>query len=797
MQTSLPTSGRFPRRRARVSSVHCCFALSDMEYPPNKRLKGLQNDAPVEKDPFGDDKDFTQDDLEEIDIIASQAITGNGQLASAKRTFGSISSYSGEQSKAPVREGRKTFSFGNNSPSSSSVFNNIERQRNDVFGNGQIDKDRDELYYSRLEAQQAELKIKLKEVEDQILMKNGEIRVLRDSLRLANQEKEQQRQANLALERERASIQSEKEKELSKKVESLQSELHFKEAEMNEMRSKLQSSERGGRLVGTPIRNNTNSPGSHAFVTRETFSAELSVKSFTSKGHHAEGGKQDQGKTKKQAVDSDAALNPDGQHKGRFLLHLLLQHPLEPSSLGLCHLLCLSPEALPCLFSQSSYTSPASSAGSSTSSTDSRFLHRPQAHFFQLQSLAMSGLTVLAHGLPTRSGTLPPHRTCPAAVHLLPLLNYHISLYCQTLESINRSGKSPLRGSSLSGSSESSVASTIEESLSSQEEFALAAVKALYHIVTESSEAARIVLCGQEGEYPDKSSDHRLSNEPQTGDGNFAEKLNGELQAQHPLLKRLFQLVDMKFVNSAGQREAVVNSSFKAVCALAERAEEDQLWRLKVLMSSQVLAQSLSLESAYATVYLSVRLMALVADCEEIATKICSLNNVCPLVRVFHYITSRPEKSATEDMWSCLEVEVVRLLAKLFTQKTSTWAALISESSCQCSNEVVRTVVVALHRQWLSIKGQEKHVGGVQTWTSPRVQLLREALMLLHWLLLNDSSFSVHCLDVLHIYHQVIPAIRDTFRKIPDLSESEELAIEEICRPEAEDVEDMDIDGGS
>lgn len=37
-------------------------------------------------------------------------------------------------------------------------------------------------------------------------------------------------------------------------VESLKSELHFKEAEMNEMRSKLQSCERGAKVVGTPGR---------------------------------------------------------------------------------------------------------------------------------------------------------------------------------------------------------------------------------------------------------------------------------------------------------------------------------------------------------------------------------------------------------------------------------------------------------------------------------------------------------------------------------------------------------------
>lgn len=82
-------------------------------------------------------------------------------------------------------------------------------------------------------------------------------------------------------------------------------------------------------------------------------------------------------------------------------------------------------------------------------------------------------------------------------------------------------------------------------------------------------------------------------------------------------------------------------------------------------------------------------------------------------------------------------------------------------------------VVLVLHRQWLSIKAQEKQVGGIQTWTSPGVHSLRETLMLLHWLLLNDSSFSMHCLDVLHMYHQIIPGIRDTLRRIPDLTECE------------------------
>ncbi|CDQ92609.1 unnamed protein product, partial [Oncorhynchus mykiss] len=122
---------------------------------------------------------------------------------------------------------------------------------------------------------------------------------------------------------------------------------------------------------------------------------------------------------------------------------------------------------------------------------------------------------------------------------------------------------------------------------------------------------------------------------------------------------------------------------------------------------------------------------------------------------------------------------VVRFLTSLFNRKASTWSVFV-ESSCQCHSEVVKTTVVLLHRQWLDLRGRvDGSPGGEATiqspaWcSSPGVDLLREALMLLHWLFLNNSSFSEHCLPVLHMYDQMIPAIRDTFRRIPHLSESE------------------------
>nr|XP_020662270.1 ATR-interacting protein-like [Pogona vitticeps]XP_020662271.1 ATR-interacting protein-like [Pogona vitticeps]XP_020662272.1 ATR-interacting protein-like [Pogona vitticeps] len=50
-------------------------------FPPNKRYKSHTATEPEETDdPFEDNDDFTADDLEEIDIIASQALTQDASL---------------------------------------------------------------------------------------------------------------------------------------------------------------------------------------------------------------------------------------------------------------------------------------------------------------------------------------------------------------------------------------------------------------------------------------------------------------------------------------------------------------------------------------------------------------------------------------------------------------------------------------------------------------------------------------------------------------------------------------------
>lgn len=106
-------------------------------------------------------------------------------------------------------------------------------------------------------------------------------------------------------------------------------------------------------------------------------------------------------------------------------------------------------------------------------------------------------------------------------------------------------------------------------------------MKALYHIVCESGEAVNSVLGGQDGKDSEKPSATRPRQAQSTCHSSTAENACDEMQSHSPLLKKLFQLVDLKFVGNVCQREAVVNSSLRTLCALAERAEENQLWRYK------------------------------------------------------------------------------------------------------------------------------------------------------------------------------------------------------------------------
>ncbi|XP_031707741.1 ATR-interacting protein [Anarrhichthys ocellatus] len=794
-----------------------------MNCPPTKRLRGSNQDvvtAVAFNDPFGDEDEFTQDDLDEMDIIASQAVAAVAAPAPGLEIkpgpkpmeLARGSNWPAGQNKSVSRattnqSSENTFGFSSNR-------GNAEIPSREPLGNHQqrFGSDREDSH-SLLEAQHAELKRKLKEVEEDIVLKSGEIRVLRDSLKGAQQEKESQRQNQILLETQRQREQSDREKELSKKVQSLQSELQFKEAEVIEMKTKLHSSDK--IKTASPLPRNspkvlsclaqmhhgsgssTSSPTGNGFITKETFGAHVPSTMTPVKTRRGA----DRGGFSSRSGDRQEVSHPDPflsvrpahlQHRGGVLLGLLLQQPLSPSSLCLSHLLSMSLTDVHLTSSESAGFLLHSDAAVAVSGGEGG---APRAALSPLQSLAVTGLNTLSQNRPAAADGRNK-RSCPGAVLFLPLLELHLSRLCQALDSL----RSVSAGSSLPAGSAAGLGRLDEAVLTgfSVEDTGLAALRLLYLLVAHSDEVVEAVLSKEnQSRVTDIKTEHSAA-----GVG---------LCSQNALLQSVLRLCEAGLSGGVGvgsQNEELVLDAMKTLCVLIERTPHTHAGRLQCVL--QVVCVCLTAECRWQTVSGSVSVLASMSDHQTLAQQLCSQHDPCIFLKLFQFIRTRPDNQATHTDWILLDLQVVRLLSRLMTQRAESWTSS-QHSSCQCYTELVQTVVIVFHRQWLDLRGsqdptdstglappsQKCPAPSLPWWRGPAASLLRECLLLLHWLLLHHGSFSENCRPLLHMYDQVIPAVRDTLRKIPELSESEELALEEICRSEGDDTDDMDTDAGS
>ncbi|XP_033994945.1 ATR-interacting protein isoform X3 [Trematomus bernacchii] len=761
-----------------------------MNCPPTKRLRGQDRVTAMDfDDPFGDDEDFTQDDLNEIDILASQAITsapapGPGSEAGTKPT--ELARGSAGQSRtvgrATTNQSREnTFGFGSSNKGNSGI------QSRDPIGNRlqRFGSEREESS-SLLEAQHAELKRKLKEVEEEIMLKSGEIRVLRDSLRGAQQEKETQRQNQVLLEAQKQKEHENREKELNKKVQSLQSELQFKEAEMNEMKTKLLSSDKN--KMASPLLRNSKWIHHQGDVW-----SPCSIQNDTSEDTKRRWVTSGRGSSSSRSGDRQEVSRPDPflsvrpahlQHRGGVLLGLLLQQPLSPSSLGLSHLLSMS---LPDIH----LTSSGLSSGFLLHSAPVASINvgvAPRAALSPVQSLAVTGLNMLSQNRPAAAASSGNKRSCPGAVLLLPLLDLHLSRLCQALDSL----RSTPAVSSLPAGITAGLG-RLEEAGStgfSVEDTGLAALRLLHLLLAHSNEVVEAVLSKEsQSKVPD------IKTEPSTA--------SVGLCSQNALLQSLLHLCEAgQSSEGVSQNEELVLNAMKTLCVLIERTPHTHADRLQCVL--QVVCVCLSADCGLQTVSGGVSVLTSMSDQHTLAQQLCSQHDPCIFLKLFQFIRTRPDNQATHTDWILLDLQVVRLLSRLMAQRAESWTNN-QHSTCQCDTELVQTVVIVFHRQWLDLRGStglappppECPTPLLPWWRGPAASLLRECLLLLHWLLLHHGSFSESCRPLLHMYDQVIPAVRDTLRRIPELSESEELALEEICRSEGDDTDDMDTEPGS
>ncbi|XP_069721604.1 ATR-interacting protein isoform X1 [Phaenicophaeus curvirostris] len=741
--------------------------------PPHKRPKSGEHG-----DPFADGDEFTADELEEIEILASQALgrEGGGARAAASSAADGL---------------RDTFQF------------------------------------EVLQTQHEEIKQKLKEMQDEILIKNGEIKILRDSMQQMEHVMEEQKRSYMLLEQQKAQTLSEKEKEFSKKLLSLRSELQFKDAEMNELRTRLQNCERNKQapqtvLMPSPKKNFaiqgrsegcSPQPGRRAFPTKESFSAEMSTRPSSSsvttsikedtKVTHPE-----VSSMKHEAMGKNGSYN--SAHKrntqGSLLLNALMKQPIVPgSSLGLCHLLSSNAEPLPGAVLQPSYLDTKSTQLPSSRTAQEEIA--PLVSLREAQKLAITGLNLIAmdeglsEGSPAESQReILPLACCKirGAVHLLPLVEHHIGAYCQVVQLADKSINSPCGNhSDVSSRINTSVVSSKEDFKLSLEETTVLSLGILYYLafyswdvvhallsagVEKSSTAGDEQVSKTDKNMPcDGQCDTKEDTRMQEGLPVAPQDAPNNDQAQHSLFKKLLRVVDFSAARGS-QTCSVLNQSLKVLVKLAENSTLELLLNFQQFLSSQTLLRCLCPDTPLPAAFLTVRLLSVLAQHHTLVTQLCSRSDTCLLLALYMYITSRPDKSAPEMLWLQLEQETVRLLTRC--TRCSGPAALLPGTDCQCSLEVVKALIIMLHRQWMKIRRSENSVCAHKEQV---IQFLRDAVLLLHSLSQKDKLFHEHRLEVLHQYEQAMPSIRAILKKTEKLNACEEMILDELYPPETED----------
>uniref|UniRef100_A0A0F7ZAN0 ATR-interacting protein-like n=1 Tax=Crotalus adamanteus TaxID=8729 RepID=A0A0F7ZAN0_CROAD len=801
------TSSSSPLQR---SMSHNNIGNHSEGFPPNKRYKSVVLPKCKEtENPFGDNDDFTVDDLKEIDIIASQALTPD--VSSETNLF-----------KTEQNAQLSVFPSSTNQFKTPDQWNITVMTETKSFGSS-IEEMKGRFQLETLQAQHKEAMKKLKEMQDEILIKNGEIKILRDSMQQMESTLEEQRKSCILLEREKAECLSEKEKEFSRKLQSLQSELQFRDAEMNEMRTKILNCERIKPV--TPISHTSpkKSPSNpvkiercthiekKSYPTEESFGSQiLPIPScFRTQSHvHVPQQNNDSKitvlKTEpvKQETSFSCPLKP-----GSLLLNALMKQPLVPgSSLGICNLLSSNPEA---------WTGSAMQSASFSVGPTQKFSNKiasPQEGETSLrttQKLALTGLNLIAvdggslEGQQNRRDM--PHLKrfkIPGAVHLLPLLELHIGAYNQALLSVTKTGSiSSGNQSPCSSRTSSGAASNVEEALATLEEYALVSLGILYYLVFYSWEVINTLLSrDMKADCTPGAIDISEKNETVACHEQDTATLQETLpeievtssdKSQHPLFKKLLQLLTL-CVRSAGcQRCRIANQCLEVFVKLAEKSTVDLLISFQCLFDSQsqILLRCISSETPLFAVLLTVRMLSLLAEHQELAAQFCSRSETCLLLALYMYITSRPDKLASEGLWLQLEQETVRFLTKCMQCCRS--SVLLVGTDCQCTSEVVKALIVMLHRQWLMIRKMEGIMFNVHE--KQIVQFLRDAVLLLHGLSQKDKLFHEHCLEVLHQYDGVLSGVTTVLRKGQHLKACEELALDELYPLEPE-VNDQEMD---
>ncbi|XP_033745563.1 ATR-interacting protein-like [Pecten maximus] len=207
----------------------------------------------------------------------------------------------------------------------------------------------------------------------------------------------------------------------------------------------------------------------------------------------------------------------------------------------------------------------------------------------------------------------------------------------------------------------------------------------------------------------------------------------------------------------------VVERALDILTVLATHLSEDQVPQLLPLLHSSVLANCIDCESDRSVVVRGMKLLTALVKFNSFVSSLYVGPDGCLLCLLYNVCSGTMVKVSSE---YCLQasIQLFHCLYNIISVHKG-GAVLLLQSDCRCSVQVIRTVVVVLHRLLLLYEEGEKDGLGSEGQENLLVQL-RQGLLLLHALYQRDDHFAEHHYLVEHQYVRLITGLTTVFKRL-------------------------------
>ncbi|XP_070558238.1 ATR-interacting protein-like isoform X2 [Ptychodera flava] len=226
--------------------------------------------------------------------------------------------------------------------------------------------------------------------------------------------------------------------------------------------------------------------------------------------------------------------------------------------------------------------------------------------------------------------------------------------------------------------------------------------------------------------------------------------------------------------NMYGQSSSMLQATLDVLMALAENSEPSGLDRLQALLTDGTVQNCLASDNSYSIVSTAVSVLNVTVCSRAIAQSLCNQSESCTLLRLYQ-LCAKGVDEASEQQWTALQIKILQFFATLFSCHHGT-VSLLVESDCDCSVEVVKALITMLHNEYKVLCTQTLD----DQLTSLSLQVLRQGMVLLHYLCIYDRLFVSHRLEVELYYVKVVSAMSAVYKELPDITEHEVTVIQEL-----------------